>query len=91
MTYDFYLDEILSRKYSLHRIRWEFSYAQRIAAKTRKKEIRTAMQHVIASLERDQKRLQRDLLKAIQAHIASLPSEIAAKIYKKANKKTFKN
>lgn len=91
MTYDFYLDEILSRKYSLHRIRWELSYAQRIAAKTRKKEIRTAMQQVIASLKRDQKRLQRDLLNAIQAHIASLPPEIAAKIYKKANKKTYKN
>ena len=46
MTYDFYLDEILSRKYSLHRIRWELSYAQRIAAKTRKKEIRIAMGNI---------------------------------------------
>ena len=91
MTYDFYLDEILSRKYGLHRIRWDLSYAQRIAAKTRKKEIRTAMQQVIASLEQYQKKLQKDLLNAIQAHIASLPPEIAAKIYKKANKKTFKN
>ena len=90
MPYDFYLDEILSRKYSLHRIRWELSYAQRIAAKTRKKEIRTAMQQVIASLERDQKKLQRDLLNAIQAHIDSLPLEIAAKIYKKTIKQTSK-
>ena len=71
MTYDFYLDEILSRKYSLHRIRWELSYAQRIAAKTRKKEIRTAMQQVIASLERDQKRLQRDLLNAMHTRLAA--------------------
>ena len=75
MTYDFYLDEILSRKYSLHRIRWELSYAQRIAAKTRKKEIRTAMQQVIASLERDQKRLQRKLRTILEAHWASLPKK----------------
>ena len=72
MTYDFYLDEILSRKYSLHRIRWELSYAQRIAAKTRKKEIRTAMQQVIASLERDQKGLQRKLRTILEAHWASI-------------------
>ena len=75
MTYDFYLDEILSRKYSLHRIRWELSYAQRIAAKTRKKEIRTAMQQVIASLERDQKRLQRKLRTILEAHWASIPKK----------------
>lgn len=48
------------------------------------------MQQVIASLEQDQKKLQRDLLNVIQAHIASLPPEIAAKIYKKTNKKTYK-
>ena len=75
MTYDFYLDEILSRKYSLHRIRWDLSYAQRIAAKTRKKEIRTAMQQVIASLERDQKRLQRKLRTILEAHWASIPKK----------------
>lgn len=75
MTHDFYLDEILSRKYSLHRIRWELSYAQRIAAKTRKKEIRTAMQQVIASLERDQKRLQRKLRTILEAHWASIPKK----------------
>ena len=75
MTYDFYLDEILSRKYSLHRIRWDLSYAQRIAAKTRKKEIRTAMQQVIASLERDQKGLQRKLRTILEAHWASLPKK----------------
>ena len=75
MTYDFYLDEILSRKYSLHRIRWDLSYAQRIAAKTRKKEIRTAMQQVIASLERDQKRLQKKLRAILEAHWAILPKK----------------
>ena len=87
MTYVFYLDEILQRKYRLRRNRRMLAYARRIVAKTSDKTIKAAIRQEIASLERDQRKILKDLKRVIQEHRDSLPSEIAAIIYKKTIKK----
>ena len=91
MTYDFYLDEVLSRKYELRRIRRICTFAKRIAAKTRKKEVRLAMRREIAQMTEERFQIQQELKDAIEAHRASLPPEGGAKIYKKTIKKTDKS
>ena len=90
MTYDFYLDEVLSRKYELRRIRRICAFAKRIAAKTRKKDVRLAMQREIARMAQERLKIQQELKDVIEAHRASLPPEVAAKIYRKTIKKTDK-
>lgn len=82
MTYDFYLDEILQRKYRLRRNRRMLAYARRIVSKTRDKAIKAAIRQEIASLERDQRKILKDLKRVVQVHRDSLPPEIAAKIYR---------
>lgn len=91
MTYDFYLDEVLSRKYELRRIRRICTFAKRIAAKTRKKEVRLAMRREIAQMTEERFQIQQELKDAIEAHRASLPPEVVAKLYKKTIKKTDKS
>lgn len=90
MTYDFYLDEILSRKYELRRIRRICAFAKRIAAKTGKKDVRLAMRREIAQMTQERLKIQQELKGVIEAHRASLPPEVAAKIYRKTIKKTDK-
>ena len=87
MTYDFYLDEILQRKYRLRRNRRMLAYARRIVSKTRDKAIKAAIRQEIASLERDQRKILKDLKRVVQVHRDSLPPEIAAKIYRNTTKK----
>ena len=91
MTYDFYLDEILQRKYRFRCNRRMLAYARRIVSKTRDITIKVAMRQEIASLEQDQRKIIKDLKRVIRAHKDSLPPEIAAKIYKNTTKKTDKN
>lgn len=95
MTYDFYLDEVLSRKYELRRIRRICTFAKRIAAKTRKKEVRLAMRREIAQMTEERFQIQQELKGVIEVHRASLPPEVAAKIYRKTSwiitKKTDKS
>ena len=91
MTYDFYLDEILQRKYRFRCNRRMLAYARRIISKTRDITIKVAMRQEIASLEQDQRKIIKDLKRVIRAHKDSLPPEIAAKIYKNTTKKTDKN
>ena len=88
MTYDFYLDEILRRKYKLRRNRCMLAYARRIVAKTRDKTIKAAIRQEIASLEQDQRKILKELMLPTQAHGDSLPPEIATKIYRNTTKKT---
>ena len=90
MTYDFYLDEVLSRKYELRRIRQICAFAKRIAAKTRKNDVRLAMRREIAQMTQERLKIQHELKEAIEAHRASLPPEVAAKLYRKTIKKTDK-
>ena len=66
MTYDFYLDEILQRKYRLRRNRRMLAYARRIVSKTRDKAIKAAIRQEIASLERDQRKILKDLKRVVQ-------------------------
>ncbi len=88
MTYDFYLDEILSRKYELRRIRQICAFAKRIAAKTRKSEVRLTMRREIAQMAQERLKIQQELKGVIEAHRTSLPPEVAAKLYKKTSRKT---
>ena len=91
MTYDFYLDEVLSRKYALRRIRRICAFAKRIAARTKKSDIRLAMRREIAQMTQERLIIQQELKDAIEAHRASLPPEVVAKLYKKTIKKTDKS
>ena len=91
MTYDFYLDEILQRKYRFRRNRRMLAYARRIVSKTRDITIKAAIRQEIAILEQDQRKIIKDLKRVIRAHKDSLPSEIAARFYKNTTKKTDKN
>lgn len=86
MTYDFYLDEILSRKYELRRIKRICAFAKRIVAKTRKKEVRLAMRREIAQMTQERLKIQQELKGVIEAHRTSLPPEVAAKLYKKTSR-----
>ena len=86
MTYDFYLDEVLSRKYELRRIRRICTFAKRIAARTRKSEVRLAMRREIAQMTQERFQIQQELKDVIETHRASLPPEIAEKIYRKRGK-----
>lgn len=91
MTYDFYLDEVLSRKYELRRIRRICAFAKRIAAKTRRKDVRLSMRREIARMTEERFQIQQELKDAIEMHRASLPPEVAAKLYKRTIKKTDKS
>ena len=86
MTYDFYLEEDLSRKYELRRIRRICTFAKRIAAKTRKKEVRLAMRREIAQMTEERFQIQQELKDAIEAPRASLSPEVVAKLYKETIK-----
>ena len=91
MTYDFYLDEILQRKFKIRHNRQALAYIRRIAAKTRDKTIKAAIKQEIVSLEQEQRKLQKELMEILQKHRASLPPEVAASVYNKTIKKTYKN
>ena len=80
----------MSRKYELRRIRRICAFAKRIAAKTRKKDVRLAMQREIARMAQERLKIQQELKDVIEAHRASRPPEVAAKIYRKTIKKTDK-
>ncbi len=88
MTYGFYLDEVLSRKYELQRIKRICAFAKRIAAWTGKKEVRLAMSREIAQMTQELLKIQQELKDAIDAHLASLPPEVVAKLYRKTTKTT---
>lgn len=68
MTYDFYLDEILQRKYRLRRNNRALAYARRIASKTRDKAVKEVLKREMALLERQCKELQNELQEILQTH-----------------------
>ena len=68
MTYDFYLDEILQRKYRLRRNNRALAYARRIASKTRDKAVKEVLKRERALLERQCKELQNELQEILQPH-----------------------
>ena len=68
MTYDFYLDEILQRKYRLRRNNRALAYARRIASKTRDKAIKAAMKRESVFLEKQCRELQNELQEILQTH-----------------------
>lgn len=68
MSYDFYVDEVLARKYAIRRNRYIATYARRIAAKSKDKNTKHALKQEIALLDAKRKKLEADLFAAIHRY-----------------------